>query len=1458
MPFFGSPDLDNIKEVVGYQPRLEVRLCGRNKHNHEVSISIGESQTSTFDFDDFTRYEMLTQTFDWGFDQVENNSLSTIGSVNGDGVNADRISVVYSKYFFPINADVNNTTPFLFNSFEESEMAVNVDFFNVPFGSVAFDLSDEYNIVELYSSGNNFILNRLDEGNKSYILLTSEDYLTPSRINPVSFINDLEVASLDYLIVYHSKFKEQAENFKSYRESLDGGGYKVKIVDQDRLFNQYSYGDRTPLSIQNFCHYMIANYELSYLLLLGNGSVVSLKNGGVDYYRKTPFFHDKYPNQDYVMTMGNPGSDAQFTNKLDGVSLKLELATGRIPCYTTEEAQNYLDKVIEHESIGYDDLGRKNLLHLSGGTSEEESNMFLGLMNGFKDQAVGLHYGAEVETQSKNTDDAVQFVNVSKPVNAGVGMLTYLGHSAPNYTGLDIGMVSNDLNGYRNKGKYTLLWINGCQSTDVFNSYFRVRARDWMFTKDRGAIGVFGHGSFGYTFTLSSYTETFYKYAFQDTSYSHRSLGEVQQKVIESFSEGKENNIYYNSHSQQFNYLGDPAIHYFTPKFADYAIDNKSISIVPFSGKGDITAVSDSFQIQIDISNYGRAFDDSLSICIEREYADGILEYETKTFPIYHQEKITYTIVNESKEAGGINVFNVLLDCNKEYQELNKENNFASFEYLIPFNGVSLLYPREFAIVKEQVVDLVFQSNDLLVKDEFTYELELDTSLSFSAPLFKVTAKGDIVATIKDFKLPFTADSTVYYWRVKLNEEIDSVEAQWTMSSFTYIPEQTGWGQMEIGQFYDNSLTHIYRDLPLGIWKFDSTGSHIVANTVGDDVPSYEIGSHISVDDQSIVIWGGRAGCTKNGLWIIVFDSETALPYNTQPGEGGKCGRLPRQLAKSFSSLNNASNQSAVVNFLNTISKNDMVLVVSCGTHYATQWSDEMKNKLREFGAELLDDIPSDNHPYVFLGQDGSSNALSEEYAETLSDTLSLDYDLVGRMTMGVIRSPVVGPTTDWSSYSHDFSTEGNDSLTVLIYGIDKEGERENEPLYIIENKEKVLIDLRNEYYIDANLYPSLQLEAFLYDTLDNTVAQLNHWAVTCSEIPEAVVNTTIEGVDSYYLDKIEQGGNLELTYHFQNISPVDFRDSIKVELRVLGTVTDSVIVTKMGPLKSGDTLSYSVSISTKKFTGENKVQVYFNPFDQLEAVYENNILVLPFDVLEDQGSPVTDVLFDDVHITDGDLVSPSPSISIYYHDNNNKLLKEDTVGIFLYFKSPCDSILCGYKRIYFSSTDILSWSNQTLGSPFAIEYKPGNLSDGLYQFKVQGQDQVGNVSGIVPYEVSFTVINERTISDFQVFPNPFRHSCQFSFTLTGDAVPEEVSIEIFSLTGVLVKTISYQELGPIHAGHNTTEFAWEGTDDNGAMLTNGMYIYHVIINNGDTGIKNTSSSKDNSRQGVGKVMIMK
>ena len=51
------------------------------------------------------------------------------------------------------------------------------------------------------------------------------------------------------------------------------------------------------------------------------------------------------------------------------------------------------------------------------------------------------------------------------------------------------------------------------------------------------------------------------------------------------------------------------------------------------------------------------------------------------------------------------------------------------------------------------------------------------------------------------------------------------------------------------------------------------------------------------------------------------------------------------------------------------------------------------------------------------------------------------------------------------------------------------------------------------------------------------------------------------------------------------------------------------------------------------------------------------------------------------------------------------------------------------------------------------------------------------------------------------------------------------------TVTGKIVKDITKSELGDIHIGRNITDYKWDGTDQYGQKLGNGIYLYRVITN---------------------------
>ena len=80
-------------------------------------------------------------------------------------------------------------------------------------------------------------------------------------------------------------------------------------------------------------------------------------------------------------------------------------------------------------------------------------------------------------------------------------------------------------------------------------------------------------------------------------------------------------------------------------------------------------------------------------------------------------------------------------------------------------------------------------------------------------------------------------------------------------------------------------------------------------------------------------------------------------------------------------------------------------------------------------------------------------------------------------------------------------------------------------------------------------------------------------------------------------------------------------------------------------------------------------------------------------------------------------------------------------------------------------------------------------------------------------------------------YPNPFKNDTYFSFRLT--QIPEELRIKIYTVAGRLLKefNISQAEIGN---NLNSVIVHWDGRDQDGDLVANGVYFYNVIMKTGD------------------------
>lgn len=422
------------------------------------------------------------------------------------------------------------------------------------------------------------------------------------------------------------------------------------------------------------------------------------------------------------------------------------------------------------------------------------------------------------------------------------------------------------------------------------------------------------------------------------------------------------------------------------------------------------------------------------------------------------------------------------------------------------------------------------------------------------------------------------------------------------------------------------------------------------------------------------------------------------------------------------------------------------------------------------------------------------------------------------------------------------------------MLGIKANGQRDTLATFTEDSLD--VLDLYN--YADASVYPYMQLLAFVKDNVYHTAPQLKRWQVLYDEAPECAINPK----KAFYIknDTIQQGDKIVLAYAIENISHKTFNDSLLITYYLEKNNIKIPLPDKLAikPFYPAAIVVDTIIVPTLTLSDNINLWIDVNPPGhpkyQNEQYHFNNILQMTFNVSKDRINPLLDVTFDGVRILNGDIVSSKPNILISVADENKYLLLNDTSDIKVFIKKQGQQ-----ERQLFFAKD-LNFIPATSGNKnkCKIEYKP-TLEDGTYTLRVKATDRTLNTSGDNDYSISFKVINKPSITQILNYPNPFSTATRFVFTLTGSEVPEQIDIQIFTITGKVVKTIRREDLGFLHIGRNITEYVWDGRDDFGDKLANGVYFYKVNVRLHNQAIDLMPTEADKGfEKGIGKLVILR
>ena len=212
--------------------------------------------------------------------------------------------------------------------------------------------------------------------------------------------------------------------------------------------------------------------------------------------------------------------------------------------------------------------------------------------------------------------------------------------------------------------------------------------------------------------------------------------------------------------------------------------------------------------------------------------------------------------------------------------------------------------------------------------------------------------------------------------------------------------------------------------------------------------------------------------------------------------------------------------------------------------------------------------------------------------------------------------------------------------------------------------------------------------------------------------------------------------------------------------------------------------------------------------------------------LLTDNEGPDVDVFLNDDKFVFGGITDESPKLFAKLKDENGINTSGNSVG-----HDITAIIDNNTQRIYnlndFYENELDDITQGKVTFPFS------GLAKGRHTLEVKAWDVLNN-SGIGYTEFIVEEKANLALSHVLNYPNPFTTNTKFMFEHNKPGASLDLKIEIFSVSGKIIKTITKNINS---AGYRVDDVSWDGLDDYGDKIGKGVYIYRVSLKD-DSGKK--------------------
>jgi len=714
------------------------------------------------------------------------------------------------------------------------------------------------------------------------------------------------------------------------------------------------------------------------------------------------------------------------------------------------------------------------------------------------------------------------------------------------------------------------------------------------------------------------------------------------------------------------------------------------------------------------------------------------------------------------------------LDNRNEINEIYKTDNNVTYNFNVASNAARLL---EIELINNlsngqfRIVNPVSRS----LSDSLVYELS--QNLEFISPQIFYKSLDTVYTKIN---LKNIVQGKRYWLRTKMN----STNSEYS-TTYSFIFDSTAQSNFYIAD----------------------TTSYKTLTTEGLDVSS--VGIKLTRSNKTLRVISG--GTNDGSFAVIEVDGNNYLPEGHLDGihvAVFKDSTMEFLGSGRYSYWDHGSNFIPMLNtFLDTVSATRIVGFAFSGAA-GIGLPDSIKAKIRNFGSIYIDSVKV-SHSWALIGKKGSiGGSVPEKWNRPFSGSVSVDTVFLINQKNGFISTTDFGPVKKWNLLHSDYTIFAGSNITFQPIGTKQDGTKDTLHVLNFQNGKADISSL--------NIYDKVKF-LIKFSRVNNSEPILNNIRIDYDPLNELGTNYQVFSIER---DTVLIGENINLSFKVFNISNSS-ADSFKVRVdKIKPDNTRELIKEEIVPvIQPGTSISYNVTYNTSPASGNASIAVTIDPENKVKEFFrDNNVYIIPFYVKPDTTHPVLHLTFDGNEISDGDFISSDPVIKIELNDPS-LLPITDTSSI----RIRLDEV-----PVYFLNNPNIKFTFSSNNPKVIVEYKP-KLTDGEHIINILGKNQSGALSDSMGIERTFVVNHEAKLLDVVNYPNPFKESTWFTFKLT--QIPDEIRIRIFTIAGRLIKEINRKgnELK-----YDFNKIYWDGKDEDGDNIGNGVYLYKLIMQKGD------------------------